>query len=517
MRSSVSFVVAALLATTVSSNCVASQDDKKLLDWFAQGQHTLAALKQQGGAGRAKNVILFVGDGMGISTVTAARILEGQQRGVDGEGNRLAFEQLPHLALSVTASANQQTPDSAPTATAMVTGIKTNAGALSVKGSLPRSANQAEVVEQAAVMTLLEQAEQVGMATGIVTTARVTHATPAANYAHTPERNWEADSDLPAGASVKDIARQLLESPYGDGPEVVLGGGRRAFYSAHYEDPEYPGLYGGRTDGRNLHEEWLASADKAHYVWNRGQLQAVDLNQTGRLLGLFEPSHMHYEVDRSSDAAGEPSLADMTAAALAVLERNAQGFYLMVEAGRIDHGHHAGNAYRALHETIQLSEAVKVALANTDRRETLIVVTADHSHVLTIAGYPSRGNPILGLVDKDDGHAVDKLGLPYTTLGYANGPGYVGSGERLEHDTENGWYKPSEKIAGPRPNLGKLDTTGPNYMQEATVPLAVETHAGEDVAIYAGGPGAELFRGVLEQHLIYHIIADALGLDAQQR
>ena len=505
---------AALSVGLTSADRVPNQVDSQ--DWFAQGQQKLAALKQLGGAGRAKNVILFVGDGMGVSTVTAARILEGQQRGIDGEGNRLSFEQLPYLALSVTASANQQTPDSAPTATAMVTGIKTNAGALSVKPTISRNESRADKIASAEISTLLEQAEQAGLSTGLVTTTRVTHATPAANYAHIPERNWESDSDLPAGASVKDIARQLIETPYGNGPEVVLGGGRQAFYAATTNDPEYPNQVGDRRDGRNLHEEWLASSQNAQYIWNAEQLKALDLGQTEKLLGLFEPSHMHYAVDREKDQAGEPTLAQMTEAAIAVLRQNPKGFYLMVEAGRIDHAHHTGNAYRALNETIALSEAVQTALSNTDPNDTMIVVTADHSHVFTIAGYPSRGNPILGLVDKDDGYALDKQGLPYTTLGYANGPGHIGLGERNAYDEEGGWYKKIGQTDGARTKLTEKETTHPDYLQEATIPMMMETHAGEDVAIYAGGPRAALFRGVLEQHMIYHIIADALDLRGEQ-
>src|SRR5262249_60090932 len=118
-----------------------------------------------------------------------------------------------------------------------------------------------------------------------------------------------------------------------------------------------------------------------------------------------------------------PSLSEMTAKALAVLPRSPKGFFLMVEGGRIDHGHHAGNAGRALGETIEFAKAVSVALAKTKASDTLIVVTADHSHTLTISGYPKRGNPILGLVVGSNGEgapgdepAKDQTKRPYTTL-----------------------------------------------------------------------------------------------------
>jgi alkaline phosphatase len=412
--------------------------------WYEQGRQALeAARARTPNNGKARNVILFVGDGMGVSTVTAARILEGQQRQVDGEGNRLHFETLPYLAHSVTASANQQTSDSAPTATAMVTGIKANDGALSVTPVVARNEADASVIAANSVTTILEQAEQRGMATGLVSTARITHATPAANYAHIGNRDWEGDAALPAGATVKDIARQLLEFPHGDGVDVVLGGGRSFFLPTQSQDPEYPALTGKRTDSRDLTQEWLAQAG-ARYVWNLAQFEALDTRAVGPVLGLFEPSHMKYEADRAQDGAGEPSLAEMTRTAIELLQQNANGYYLMVEAGRIDHAHHAGNAYRALTDTISLSEAVAVARELSSEEDTLIIVTADHSHVFTLAGYPMRGNPILGLAATEAGPMKDAMGLPYTTLGYANGPGYVGDGDRHEFTGEDGQYRAAE-------------------------------------------------------------------------
>ena len=126
---------------------------------------------------------------------------------------------------------------------------------------------------------------------------------------------------------------------------------------------------------------------------------------------------MKYEADRANDTGGEPSISEMTRKAIELLQKNPKGFYLMVEGGRIDHAHHAGNAYRALTDTIAMAEAVKVALEMTDDKETLVIVTADHSHTMTIAGYPSRGNPILGKADTGLGLigvspvATDALGL----------------------------------------------------------------------------------------------------------
>lgn len=490
--------------------------------WRRLGRAALAAAQARTPiTGKARNVILFVGDGMGVATVTAARILEGQQKGHPGEENLLALESLPYTALLKTYNTNQQTPDSAGTMTALVTGVKTKAGVLSCDQRV--TVGDPAVPEGARLVTILELAERAGLSTGVVTTTRVTHATPAACYAHSPDRDWESDADLAEAARTAgfpDIARQLLEFAEGDGLEVVLGGGRRAFLPRKAADPEYPHLFGARLDGRDLTAEWLKRPGAA-YVWNREQFAAVDPERSRRLLGLFEPSHMQYESDRSADLAGEPSLSEMTAKAIDVLARNDKGFFLMVEGGRIDHAHHAGNAYRALTDTIEFSSAVAVALKKTRRKETLLIVTADHSHVFTMAGYPTRGNPILGKVVGNDEHGArksaptkDALGLPYATLGYANGPGYAGASrdqaegpKRYPHAGHG--FQPARDG---RPDLSDMDTTDPNHLQECAVPLASETHGGEDVPLYADGPQAHLFRGVLEQNVVFYIMVEALGL-----
>jgi alkaline phosphatase len=483
-------------------------------EWFADGQQAVEeARKLERNQGRARNVILFVGDGMGVSTVTAARILEGQLRGECGEENKLSFENLPHLALSKTYSTNQQTSDSAPTMTAMVTGVKTGDGILSLNQYAVRGDHTTVAGNE--LTTILEIAEEAGLSTGVVTTARVTHATPAAGYAHSPERDWESDANLPAAARAAgfpDIARQLIEFPHGNGLEVALGGGRSQFLPNTVNDPEDAGQKGVRLDGRNLTNEWLAKPRSA-YVWNKAQFDAINPATTDRLLGLFERSHVEYEADRATDTGGEPSLSEMTSKAIDILSKNKNGFFLHVESGRIDHAHHAGNAYRALTDTIEFSNAIRTVMQKTDPKKTLIIVTADHSHVFTIAGYPRRGNPILGkVVDPDNVVTTDLLGLPYTTLSYANGPGYTGASNRQPQGPKSHPHTPSSYtgITAGRPNLTAVNTEAPNYLQEATVPLGAETHAGEDVAIHAGGPGAYLFHGVMEQNAIFHVMYDAM-------
>ena len=500
--------------------------------WFAAGQQAVEDGKMMKRNNKvAKNVILFIGDGMGISTVTAARILAGQQpniigsnpEGVPGSGeeNQLSFDKMPHLALSKTYSVNQQTPDSAPTMTAMVTGVKTNDGELAVDQDTTRKDCAVDLATHR-LPTILEMAEDAGKATGVVTTARVTHATPAANYAHTTERDWEADANQPTGCAVPDIARQLLENPHGDGVDVALGGGRTYFLpkkdanGADVFDPEYTTVTGRRNDGRDLTQEWRQKHGKNSYVWNKAQFDAINPAKTDRLLGLFQPSHMQYEADRATDTGGEPSLADMTEKAINILRRNPKGFYLHVEAGRIDHGHHAGNAYRALTDTIAMDDAVRrtVEVLKNHRmlQDTLIVVSADHSHTFTIGGYPQRGNNILGKVIAP-GATTPTLAFdnkPYTTLAYGNGQGYytgVGTDAQGIEQIYNATLYPPH--AGRIEDMTAVDTTDRDFHQETAVPLTAETHAGEDVAIYAMGPKAHLFHGVMEQNVIFHVMKDA--------
>jgi alkaline phosphatase len=505
-------LVAAALACPVAAA-------ERPVEWFARGREAVERAKRvEPTARRAKNVILFVGDGMGVSTVTAARILDGQLRGETGEENLLSFEKLPYLALAKTYNTDLQVPDSAGTMTAMMTGTKTKAGVIAVNENVVRGDFASAAGNE--LVTLLEICEQGGLSTGVVTTTRLTHATPASCYAHSPERGWEDDSDLPSAARAAhfpDIARQFIEFPHGNGLDLALGGGRRQFLPKTNADPEYPGQTGSRNDGRDLTAEWSARTNAA-YVWNKSGFDAIDPAKTDRLLGLFEPSHMQYEHDRTGDPAGEPSLTEMTEKAIDILTKNPKGFFLMVEGGRIDHAHHAANAYRALTDTIEFARAVGAAIDRIGLSETLVIVTADHSHVFTMAGYPARGNPILGKVAEGGGHAHDALGKPYTTLGYANGPGYTGaSSSRPEGPKAYPHYgRGYQGITNGRPDLSDVDTGSPSYVQECTVPLGSETHGGEDVAVYAGGPHAHLVRGVQEQNFIFHVMAEALGIRGER-
>ncbi len=458
------------------------------------------------GAKPAKNVILFIGDGMGISTITAARIYAGQSAGEDGESHHLAMDDLPYSALSKTYSHNFQIPDSAGTAVAMVSGVKTLSGVLGVNSSV--SYGNCASVPGTEVETLFELAARAGLSTGLVSTARITHATPASAYAKVPLRDWEADSDMKGASSdtCKDIARQLIEWPEGSF-DILLGGGRSKFLTKETPDPEYDGKTGDRADGRNLTEEWTAKSPDHKFVFDKAGFEATDFTTGVKLLGLFEPSHMQYELDREKDTAGEPHIADMTRAAITRLSQDEDGYVLMVEGGRIDHAHHGGNAIRALEDAMAFDAAIATALEMTNPEETLIIVTADHSHTLTIAGYAQRNNPILGISASGiggEGGSAGADGLAYTTLGYANGPGAC---------RENGKDADGKPVFDcTRQDLTGVDTLAPDFRQPALVPMYSETHGGEDVAALASGPGANLVTGVIEQNELFHVMGRALGL-----
>lgn len=471
--------------------------------YYQKAESAVAARLSDAHTPQAKNVIIFVGDGMGISTITAGRIYAGQTRGVDGESFELAMETLPHMALSRTYSHDYQVADSASTATSMVAGIKTRSGVLGLTYEVPRGncAGQAGNGTD----TLFELAERRGLATGILSTARLTHATPASTFAESANRNWEDDTSFGNNGAegCRDIAAQLIDWQEGDGFEVAMGGGRRHFMTDETFDPEYADQTGRRADERDLLVAWSAKSD-AHEVIHTGEeFAATNFDSDIRVLGLFAPSHMQFELDREDDPGAEPSLADLTRAAITRLSRDEDGYVLMVEGGRIDHAHHGVNAARALADTDAFDQAVAAALELTSAEDTLIIVTADHSHTMTMAGYPRRNNPILGKVVYETGaEARGDDGLPYTTLGYANG-------QSACRTLENG------NTTCSRADLSDVDTTAKDYQQQALVFMGSETHGGEDVAIFARGPGSELVSGVMDQNEIFHVMGFASGLVAQ--
>ncbi|XP_074162072.1 alkaline phosphatase, tissue-nonspecific isozyme [Sminthopsis crassicaudata] len=490
-----------LLLGLMAGACLSSlvpEQEKDPQYWRDQAQRTLQhALKlQELNTHVAKNVILFLGDGMGVSTVTATRILKGQMHHKLGEDYQLEMDKFPHVALAKTYNTNAQVPDSAGTATAYLCGVKSNEGTLGVSAAVTRS--QCNTTKGNEVTSILRWAKDAGKSVGIVTTTRVNHATPSAAYAHSADRDWYSDNEMPPEAlaqGCKDIAYQLIHNI--PDIEVIMGGGRKYMFPKNTTDVEYGDdekARGTRLDGQFLTSVWKDKKPRnknAHYVWNRMQLLELDLDRVDYLLGLFEPWDMTYELNRNNQT--DPSLTEMVEVAIKILKKNPKGFFLLVEGGRIDHGHHEGKAKQALHEAVEMDRAIGLADSMTSQKDTLTVVTADHSHVFTFGGYTHRGNNIFGLAPM----LSDTDKKPFTSILYGNGPGY-------------------KVMAGERENVSTVDYTHENYRAQSAVPLSYETHGGEDVAIFAKGPMAHLLHGVHEQNYIPHVMAYASCIGANK-
>lgn len=432
----------------------------------------------------ARNVIFFLGDGMGLNTLTAARIY-----GVGEEGS-LTIDTLPETAFIKTFSHDSQVTDSAPSMSAYMTGVKSNNGVISMDSDATQESNCSKSAGKPAT-TLLELAKAAGRGTGVVTTTRVTHATPAATYAHLCNRDLEADiaaQMVPGGAGYNSALK--------GGIDVVLGGGSSFFLPKADK--------GKREDGRNLISEMKAKGYQ--FASNLDELNKAEAGKP--LLGLFGASHMKYDLDRP---ASEPSLAQMTLAAIKQLKEKKQGYFLMVEGGRIDHALHDTNAKRALQDTLAFDNAIKATLdevkkTDPELKNTLIVVTADHDHTLVLNGYAKRtgkttaDNPgVLGLVKNyETGEpSKDADGMPYTIIGFGNG---------------------YNRVDGPRSSVAALDdatVSANDYHQEVVVKVGEignETHGGTDVFLGAIGRGADSFHGSLDNTAVFGKVKAAAGL-----
>jgi alkaline phosphatase len=295
-------------------------------------------------AAQAKNVILFVGDGMGQAHVLAARVF------ACGPEGRLNMERLEYFGYVTTYPNGSLITDSAAAGTAIATGQKTR----------NKIIGQGEHGQE--YKTILELARQMGKATGLVTTTEITNATPAAFAAHEADRGEE-----------KAIALDYLN---GAQPDVLLGGGAWVWT---------PSL--------------LEKARKLGYtiVFTKKELNTLDLTGVKKLLGLFAHSNMAFSGERGTQ---EPSLKEMTLRAIEILQRDPEGFFLMVEGGRIDHAGHNNDLKRLIQEILDFDESIGAARAGlANLRETLLLVTADHeTGGLAIVGpdghFPSKGETV---------------------------------------------------------------------------------------------------------------------------
>jgi alkaline phosphatase len=222
-------------------------------------------------------------------------------------------------------------------------------------------------------------------------------------------------------------------------------------------------------------------------------MNKIILGSSRPILGLFDLNHMQYETDRTANGNDKPNLSEMTKFAIEHFLQTNQGFFLLIEGGRIDHGHHATKARYALDEYAQFDTTIGLAKQILKEKgvldDTLMVVTADHSHVFTMGAYSARGSNILGFSTIAHSNVSDVDNLPINIIAYGNGPNF--------NSPRNPNY------------LYSLDTNSTNYLSPAALPLKSETHGGEDVPVYAQGPWSHLFIGTMEQHTIPHKMAYA--------
>ncbi len=465
------------------------------------------------GPRKAKNVILFIGDGMSLAHRVAARVLakgiaEGKAFG------KLAMDDMPHMALVSTAGSDSIITDSANSASAYATGHKAAVNAMGVYSDRTFDALDDPKVE---TITSLVRRRQ-GMAVGIVTNTEIEDATPAAMVAHTRRR---AEYD------------RIVEQFDAARPDVMLGGGRANFlpksaegsrrrddidFIARFRDAGYPVA--------------STAAEMTSFADNPG---------TTKLLGLFTLGNMDGALDRKFLKGGtvrkfpeQPDLTEQVSAALKVLSRNEAGFFLMVESGLIDKYTHLLDMERAVYDTIMLDNAVKLARewASAHGDDTLILVLADHTHPIGLVGtIEDDMNSIPNVPMRERVRVYERAGFPNYPAPDAEGyPGRVDVSRRLalfsagmpDHFET---FRP--KLDNPNdPTAASKETSGTYVANERykSVPGAVlragnlpaminaDVHSGEDVVLTAVGPGSERVRGQLDNTEVFRIITEALGL-----
>ncbi|MCA1435798.1 alkaline phosphatase [Bradyrhizobium sp. BRP20] len=468
------------------------------------------------GPRKAKNVILFIGDGMSPAHRVAARILskgisEGKSRG------KLAIDDMPHMALVATAGSDSIITDSANSASAYATGHKSAVNALGVYAD--RSASPLDDPKVETITSLAKR--RLGMAIGVVTNTEIEDATPAAMVAHTRRR-----------AAYDDIVEQFFAAK----PDVMLGGG-----SAYFLPKSAAG------SKRKDETDYIAKFRDAGYqlATTAGELSASAAKQeTSKLLGLFATGNMDGALDRKFLKGGgvkkfpeQPDLTEQVQAALKILSKNEAGFFLMVESGMIDKYAHLLDMERAVYDTIMLDNAVRQTRewARARGDDTLILVLADHNHPNSLVGTVNDDMATVPNVPLRERVGVyDKAGFPNYPAPDAEGyPSRIDVSRRLaifsaslpdHYET----FRP--KLDNPNEPTVKAGDDGTFKANDKykEVPGAVlrpgnlsslvgaSVHSGEDVIVTAAGPGSERVHGSMDNTEVFRVMADALGLAARE-
>lgn len=425
--------------------------------------------------GRAKNVIFMVSDGMSFGTLMLADMLLREREGRVSHWSQMMNEEGVRRSLMATHAADSLVTDSAAAAAAWAVGERVNNWTVSITpdGREPEP--------------VLVRARRSGRSTGLVTTTRVTHATPGAFIANVPRRGME-----------DEIAEQMIER----GVDVVLGGGARHF------PPEL-----------------LEQADDLKLVKDRpgleGALKDEALRRRGRLLGVFRDSHMNYELDREEE---EPSLRELTEAALKILDDRPNGFVMQVEGGRVDHGAHANDAGGLVYDQIAFDEAVEAAWKYASARDdTLLIVTTDHGNANPgLTHYGSGGQRgmelamnfrrsfswILGESSRRSEDDEERAGVL---------PGLIEEGTGIEINKEE-----QAMLAGvlkgdrvhPYETKNRLHCVlGDILASYHGIAFLSPNHTSDPVEVTAYGPGSELIRPTLSIETLHDVMVEALDIE----
>lgn len=460
---------------------------------------------------KAKNVIFFLGDGLSVAHRTAARIMSHGMHDGKADG-RLAMDDLDHMAFIGTSSTHSIATDSANTMSAYMTGHKARVNALGVYADRTPA-----TLDDPKVETIAEALRRTTKkSVGVVSTAEIEDATPAAVVAHTRKRADKAE---------------IVGMFYDVQPEVILGGG-----SAYFLKSDVPG------SKRKDDKDYISLFKDAGYTiaTTATELKAADGTNSGKILGLFHTGNMDTKLDRSFLKMGtvekfpdQPGLVEMTQTALDQLSKNPDGFFLMVEGASIDKMSHPMDWDRAVVDTIEFDKAVAAGMEFAKTHpDTLVVVTGDHTHGVSVIGTIDDEKP--GTEMRDKVGIYDEAGYPnYTDADHDGYPDKIDVSRRLAIFSSNfpDYYETFRpKLDGPFEPAVKTES-GDYVANEAykDIPGAVlrtgnlpknadtAVHAVDDVVLQATGPGAEEFKGYMEQSDVYKVLADTFALGTVQK
>lgn len=412
---------------------------------------------------KPKNVIVFIGDGMGVGQIEVARHMEY------GKTGTLFIESLPNVALVRTYSANKQVTDSAAAGTAIATATKTNNSAIGVD----TDGNEVD--------SILDDFQKAGRKVGVISTNTVTDATPAAFTASVADRY----------AGQPEAARQMLAHKY----DVLLGGGWKYF------GPK-------KQDGVDLLPKYEAAGYQV--VKNKDQLKNV--KDADKLLGLFNKSYMNYKLDRDDLGSQEPSLELMTEMAIDVLKKDQDGFFLMVEGARIDHAAHAADVTGVWQEMMEFDRTVQQTWEwAKDRNDTLIVVLADHE-TMGLSVTEPMDIPGLKKINVSPEYMAGKLvkaedGMSFTPESikavFTEYAGFSVTDEQVAEFNKNVISKKKGKLHYPYKIGWEIGSIIATHYKAGAIDRAVRAdsstggHSSNMVPLFAAGPGSTHFEGVL--------------------